>query len=175
MSEIKYLSSFAIPLIIAIFSIILLKIKDGHNAFTRGATEGIRSSFAVLPNLCLLIIGVSMFTASGATDILSKILAPVFDFLKIPIGLLPPVITRPLSSAASLATYESVISSFGVDSFEAICGAVMMASTDTALYVVGVYFSTVKVKKTGHALPCAILLSLFSVFLACAVCRLFFE
>lgn len=174
MDKIAYISSFILPSILIIFAICLSKSKCGYDTFTKGSLDGIHSSFALLPNLCLLIIGVNMFIASGATDILSKILAPVFDFLKIPVGLLPLIITRPLSSAASIAAYEGIISSYGIDSFEALCGAVIMGSTDTAVYVISVYFSRVKIRKTSYALPCAIAVSLFSVVLACAICRLFF-
>ena len=175
MDKIAYISSFILPSILLLFSICLSKRKGEFDAFTNGAYDGIRSSFALMPNLCLLIIGINMFVASGTTDILSKILAPVFDFLKIPVGLLPLIITRPLSSAASIATYEGVISTYGIDSFEALCGAVIMGSTDTAVYVIGVYFSGSKIRKTSYAVPCAIAVSLFSVILACGICRLFFE
>ena len=175
MNSVSYISSFALPVIITVFSLILLKTKNGHDAFFKGAMDGIKSSFSIMPSICLLVIGIRMLTASGALDILSKILDPVFVFLKIPVGLLPLVLTRPLSSAASVAAYEDIISKFGIDSFEALCGAVIMGSTDTAIYVISVYFSTVKIRKTRHALPCALIVSVFSVFLACAVCRLFFE
>ena len=175
MDKLAYISSFILPSVLLIFAICILRIKNGNDIFAKGAFDGIRSSFALLPNLCLLIIGVNMFIASGATDILTKILAPVFDFLGIPVGLLSLIITRPLSSAASIATYEGIISTYGIDSFEALCGAVIMGSTDTAVYVIGVYFSKVKIRKTSYALPCAIFISLFSVIFACALCRLFFE
>ena len=175
MDKISYASSFILPLILLVFALSLSKSKTGYDAFSKGAIDGIKSSFTLLPNLCLLIVGVNMFIASGATDILSKILHPVFDFLKIPTGLLPLIITRPLSSAASIATYEGLISTYGIDSLEALCGAVIMGSTDTAVYVVSVYFSKVKIRKTSYALPCAIAVSIFSVIISCAICRLFFE
>lgn len=176
MSAISKISVIILPSIIVIFGLIIGSRKKDYTAsFINGAKEGIQSSFNILPNLCLLIVGVNMLTSSGATDILIKILDPVFDFLKIPVELLPLIITRPLSSGASIAAYESLIESCGVDSFAALCGAVIMSSSDTAFYVISVYFSTVEIKKTRHAIPCALLTSFFCIFLSCIVCHLFFE
>ncbi len=175
MNVLNYISSLILPLVISLFAFILLsRKKDYTSVFLKGAEDGIRASFSILPSLCLLIVGVSMFTASGATDILSKLLYPLFDFLKIPVDLLPLIITRPLSSGASIAIYEELIQRCGIDSFEALCGSVIMASTDTAFYVVGVYFSTTRLK-TRYAIPCALLTTVFCIFISCTICRLFFE
>ncbi len=176
MNKLSLISSFILPLVIAAFALILLNRKrDYLSVFISGAKEGIKTSFDIMPTLCLLIIGVGMLTGSGAIDIFEKILAPVFDFLKIPVELLSLIITRPLSSGASLAAFEGIVERCGVDSFEAICASVIMASSDTAFYVISVYFSTTGIKKTRHAIPCALLASLLSIFLACSLCRIFFE
>ena len=176
MSIIKHFSSFVLPTIIVIFSLILhLSKKVGAKAFFNGALDGAKSSLEILPNLCLLIVGVNMFTASGAVEIMKHLLDPLFNHLKIPTEILPLIITRPLSSGASIATYEDIISRCGADSFEALCASVIMASSDTAAYVIGVYFSVTKVKKTRYAIPCAIVVTLFCIFVSCALCRVFFE
>ena len=176
MNSLSLASSLALPTVITAFAIILLsKKRDYLSVFISGAKEGIKASFDIMPNLCLLIIGVSMLISSGGIDILEKILYPVFDFLKIPVELLTLIITRPLSSGASIAAFEGIIERCGIDSFEAICASVIMASSDTAFYVISVYFSTTGIKKTRHALPCALLASLLSILLSCIVCRMFFE
>ncbi|MBQ8393046.1 MAG: spore maturation protein [Clostridia bacterium] len=176
MTILNKISAFTLPFIILIFALILgSRKKDYTSVFINGAKEGICSSFNILPSLCLLVVGVSMLSSSGAINILSKILDPVFTFLKIPTELLPLIITRPLSSGASIASYESLIENSGIDSFASICGAVIMSSSDTAFYVISVYFSSTGIKKTRHALPCAILSSVLCIFLSCILCRLFFE
>ena len=157
MANLQYFSSLILPIIILIFGLILLlSKKDIQKAFYSGAKEGIRSSFDLMPNLCLLIVGTSMLSNSGAIDIISKILDPVFEFLKIPSEILPLIITRPLSSGASIAAYEDIVSRFGVDSFAALCGAVTMASSDTVIYVISMYFSSTSVQKTKYTVPCAV-------------------
>lgn len=175
MNILNYISSLILPLVISVFALILLsRKKDYTSVFIDGAREGIKSSFSILPTLCLLIVGVSMFTASGATEVLSKLLYPIFDFLKIPVDLLPLIVTRPLSSGASIAVYEELVQRCGIDSFEVLCGSIIMASTDTVFYVVGVYFSTTRLK-TRYTIPCALLTTVFCIFISCTICRLFFE
>ena len=175
MNILNYISSLILPLVISGFALILLsRKKDYTSVFIDGAREGIKSSFSILPSLCLLIVGVSMFTASGATEVLSKLLYPIFDFLQIPVDLLPLIVTRPLSSGASIAVYEELVQRCGIDSFEVLCGSIIMASTDTVFYVVGVYFSTTRLK-TRYTIPCALLTTVLCIFSSCTRCRLVFE
>lgn len=175
MGVLNYISSLILPLVISVFALILLsRKKDYTSVFINGAKEGIEASFSVLPSLCLLIVGTSMFTSSGAADILARLLDPLFSFLKIPVDLLPLIITRPLSSGASIAVYEELIQRCGIDSFEVLCGSVIMASTDTVFYVVSVYFSKARLK-TRYTIPCALLTTVFCIFVSCMICRIFFE
>lgn len=175
MEKINLVSSFIIPCIILFISVlILISKKDYFSSFILGAKDGMINACKLLPTLCALIVSVSIFSASGASDFLSKICSPIFDFLHIPTPLLPLIITRPLSGGASLATFEQILSKCGVDSYEALCASLIMASSDTAIYVISVYFSTSKIKKTRHALPCALIVSLVSVFLSCAIAKIFF-
>ena len=176
MSIVQYISTLILPIIIFVFAlIILISKKEPMSAFYSGAKQGLKSSIELMPGLCLLVIGINMLTASGVTYYISKILDPVFVFLKIPVELLPLIITRPLSYGASIAAYEDLITKYGVDSFEVICASIIMASSDTVLYVIGVYFSPTGVKKTRHLIPCAILVCIFSIFFSSALSRLFFE
>ena len=176
MSIVQYISTLILPIIIFVFAlIILISKKEPMSAFYSGAKQGLKSSLELMPGLCLLVIGINMLSASGAVYHISKILDPVFNFLKIPVELLPLIITRPLSYGASIAAYEDLITKCGVDSFEVLCASIIMASSDTMLYVVGVYFSSTKVKSTRHLIPCAILVCIFSIFFSSLLSRLFFE
>lgn len=176
MSIVQYISTLILPVIIFVFAlIILISKKEPMSAFYSGAKQGLKSSLELMPGLCLLVIGINMLSASGAVYHISKILDPVFNFLKIPVELLPLIITRPLSYGASIAAYEDLITKCGVDSFEVLCASIIMASSDTMLYVVGVYFSSTKVKSTRHLIPCAILVCIFSIFFSSVLSRLFFE
>ena len=176
MLKIQYISSLILPIIILVFSIMLLVSKRNLiDDFFIGAKEGIKSTVNLIPNLCLLTVAISMLSSSGALDIISKILYPVFDFLKIPKDILPLIITRPLSFGASVAAYENLIERCGIDSIETICASIIMASSDTTLYVISVYFSATSIKKTRYTIPIALTVSILSIFLSCLLGRLLFE
>ncbi|MBR2024818.1 MAG: spore maturation protein, partial [Clostridia bacterium] len=133
------------------------------------------SSINLLPSMCALIIGVNMLCASGLTDYLTKLLAPIFDKIGVPSEIFPLIIVRPLSFGASLATFNDIIERCGVDSFPSVCASIILASTDTVFYVACVYFADTKIKKTRYFLPVALFVSLFSIFLSCILARTFFE
>ena len=175
MEKINLFSSFIIPFIILLVSFLILFGKgDYFSSFLRGAKEGAISACKLLPSLCALVVGVSIFTASGACDFLAEILSPVCSFLHIPSEIFPLIITRPLSGGASIATFEDILSKCGPDSYEGICASLIMASSDTAVYVISVYFSSTGIKKSAYALPCALFASTVCIFISCAIARLFF-
>ena len=176
MLKLQFISSLILPIIILVFSIMLLVSKRNLiDDFFIGAKEGIKSTVKLIPNLCLLTVAISMLSSSGALDFISKILYPVFDFLKIPKDILPLIITRPLSFGASVAAYENLIERCGIDSIETICASIIMASSDTTLYVISVYFSATSIKKTRYTIPIALAVSILSIFLSCVLGRLLFE
>ena len=94
--------------------------------------------------------------------------------LHVPSEIFPLIITRPISGSASLATFEDILQKCGADSYEALCASLIMASSDTVIYVISVYFSTSSIKKTSYALPCALFISTISVFLSCILVKIFF-
>ena len=176
MKLVSYASGFIVPLILLIISLtILLGKKDYFSSFLSGIKEGAINACQLLPTICALIVSISIFSASGLSDFLLKILSPIFNFLCLPTELFPLIITRPISGGASIATFEEILSKCGVDSYVGLCASLIMASSDTVIYVISVYFSSSNVRKTRYALPCALLVSIISIFISCIVARLFFE
>lgn len=175
MEKINFASSFIIPcVILAVALIILLSKKDYFGSFISGAKDGAISACKLLPTLCALVVSISIFTSSGACDYITNALLPMCDFLHIPEEIFPLIITRPLSGGASIATLEDILSRCGVDSYEGICASMIMASSDTAIYVISVYFSSTGIKKSAWALPCALFASTICIFLSCSLAKLFF-
>lgn len=146
--------------------------KDMFSVFVDGAREGLSTAVHLLPSLCAMLCGVGMLRASGILEQISRWLAPVLDRVGIPSELTPLLVTRPFSGSASLAVFSDLLASLGPDSFPALCAAVIMGSSDTAVYVLSVYFSSVGVRKTRYALPCALAVALFCVVFSCLLCRL---
>ena len=174
MEIVKKISLFVLPCVVFLVAIIIFFGKKSYfESFIRGAKNGIKSSFAILPTMCALIVSVSMFLSSGIEPIISKYLSPILGFLKIPSELFPLVLLRPFSGSASIATFEGILEKYGPDSLIGICASVIMASSDTVIYVICMYFSTTKIRKTRHALPIALFISFFCVLLSSIVSRVF--
>ena len=172
----EYIASLAIPAVICIAaSFMLFGKKDYFSLFTEGAKNGLRTAVSILPTLVALMIAINMLSASGILDALSRALSPAARVIGIPTEILPLLLTRPVSGSASTAAYSSLLAEYGADSFPAFCASVIMGSTDTMLYVICLYFSSVGIKKTRYAIPTALAVMLFSVFFSCLVCRLWFK
>ena len=175
MEKIEIISSLAMPLIVFLVALIILfGKKDYFSSFISGAKDGCKSAISLLPTMCALIVAVSMFTASGACDFIAELLSPIFDKIGLPADIFPLILTRPISGSASMATFEEIMSKTGPDSFASLCASVIMASSDTVVYVICVYFSTVSVKKTKYAFPIAFIVSIFAIFFSTILCRIFF-
>ena len=173
---IEYISSLAIPLILALVGCLMLFGKTPYfDSFVEGAREGLKSAVSLLPTLVALMAGVGMLRASGFTEVLSAAIAPITDKLGIPSGILPLLLVRPFSGSASTATFSALMDEYGADSFTALCASVIMGSSDTLVYVISVYFSSVGIKKSRYAIPCAVIVMLFCVVFSCIVCRLWFK
>ena len=171
----ELISNLAVPLVLLLVGLIMVfSHKDMMREFAAGATDGMRSCVGLLPTLILLICAVSMFNASGAADILASLISPALSLLGIPAELSSLIIVRPISGGASTAVLESVLREEGADSFVGRCASVICGSSDTAVYILSLYFGAAGVKKTGYAMPAALLSMVFCVAFSCFLCRFFF-
>lgn len=169
------ISFFVLPCVVIFISIIILfgRKFDYFTSFLDGAKKGMKSAFSLLPSMCALIIAVNMLLYSGLSDYICKIASPLFEFLGIPVEIFPLILVRPFSGSAAIATYKELMTKYGPDSFASICASVIMASSDTFVYVICIYFSASKIKKTRYAFPVCFLVSLLCVFLGTFISRLF--
>lgn len=175
MEIVKKIPYFLLPFIILTVSAIMLFSKrDYFSCFLKGAKDGVKSSFGLIPSMCALVVGVNMLFASGATDCLKNWLSPFFEKIGVPSDIFPLILTRPLSFGASVASFNDIMDRCGADSLASICASIILASTDTVFYVACVYFSSSEIKKTRYFLPVATFVSLISVFLSCMLTRIFF-
>lgn len=165
-------SAYLLPLLMGLVgSLVLHGKRSSFDAFVRGAREGLETAVRLLPTLTALLVAVGMLNASGAVRSVSAWLSPVFSALGVPSELLPLLLSRPFSGSAATASYAALLDEQGADSFAAACASVIMGSSDTVVYVVTVYFSSVGVKRTRYALPVSLLLMAFCIFFSCFLCR----
>lgn len=148
---------------------------DLFSAMTIGAEKGLKTVKNILPPLIVLLTAISMLRASGALDALSKPLAPLMTFLGIPAETLPLMVLRPFSGSGALAVGSELMAAHGPDSQLGRTVAVMLGSTETTFYVIGVYFGAQKIHKTRHAVPSALIADLVGFFTAALTVRLFFS
>jgi spore maturation protein B len=120
------------------------------------------------------MVAVSMLNACGIIDLLSEHLSPLAQKIGLPSELLPLLITRPFSGSASTAAYGKLLEEVGADSFAGLCASVIFGSSDTMVYVISVYFSSVGIRHTRWSFPCAFAVMLFCIFFSCFLCRLWF-
>ncbi|MBQ8416218.1 MAG: spore maturation protein [Clostridia bacterium] len=169
------LSSLAMPLVLGAVGLIFLFGKRNYfDAFVRGAKGGLQTAIGLLPTLVALMAAVAMLNASGAVDAFARLLSPAASFLGIPTELLPLLLTRPFSGSASMAAFGSLLESVGPDSLAGLCASVIFASSDTVVYIIAVYFSSIHIRKTRWAFPAAFAVMLFCIFFSCFFCRLWF-
>lgn len=169
------ISALAMPFAVTLAGILMLFGKKNYfQAFLTGAYEGLKTTIRLLPTLIALLTAISMLQASGAVLWLSDLLAPFANKIGIPSELLPFLLTRPFSGSASAAACSDLLVREGADSFAGLCASVIFGSSDTVVYVISVYTSSVGIKKTRHAFPCAFAVMLFCIFFSCFLCRFCF-
>lgn len=167
------LASGVLPILFLLLgSLFLLGGEGYYHAFLRGAKEGLSSAVKLFPTMLLLVTAVTLFSASGALDILSHALSGVCRALHIPPELSPLLLTRPLSGSASTAMLSELFSLHGADSFVGIAASVLAGSSETMLYVTAVYCGG---KRTRHILPTAILTMCFVTFFSLVLTKIYVQ
>ena len=169
-------SRYIIPLLlvgIPFYGLIIKKVRV-YETFVVGAKDGFTIAIRIIPYLVAILVAIGMFRASGALDLLLNFLSPVLTFIGFPPENLPLALMRPLSGSGSLGLLTDLINQHGPDSLIAKIGATMFGSTETTFYVLAVYFGSVGIRKTRHALAAGLFADAVGVFSAVYICRFFF-
>lgn len=169
-------AKYIIPLMlmgIPLYGLAVKKIKV-YESFVEGAKDGFTIAIRIIPYLVAILVAIGMFRASGALDLLLSFLSPVLNFIGFPPENLPLAIMRPLSGSGSLGLLTDLINTHGADSLFAKIGATMFGSTETTFYVLAVYFGSVGIKRSRHALAAGLIADAVGVFSAVYICRFLF-
>src|ERR1039458_1992889 len=145
-----------------------------YEEFVDGAKEGFDVAIRIIPYLVAMLVAVGMFRAAGGIDLFSRALSPVLNLIGFPTDLLPMVLVRPLSGSGSLGFFTELVKQFGPDSLIARTAGTIYGSTETTFYVLAVYFGSVAVKRTRHALLAGLTADFTSVVVAVIICRIVF-
>ena len=162
-------SSYIMPIVLSAAAVIFLVKKDCFAAFADGASDGMRCCIELLPAMLLIMCSVNAMFSSGLADIICKVFSPVLTVIGVPDEMIPTVVLRPFSGSASTSLAHKLFSSSGADSIPSKIACLLMGSTDTLLYTLGMYLSSIKVKKTGYAIPASLIVFVFSVIVCTAL------
>jgi spore maturation protein B len=168
-------SNWAIPVIFfLILGFAAIKRVRVYEVFVDGAKEGFNVAVKIIPYLVAILVAIGIFRASGAMDGLIAALSPALQPLGVPPEVLPMALVRPLSGSGSLGVMSEGLKTYGPDSLIGNMLSTMMGSTETTFYVLAVYFGSVAVRRTRHALPAALLGDLAGLTMAVFICNLVF-
>ncbi len=169
---------------VLLFSIIIAFIAAGvrkrvnvYEAFIEGAKDGFTTAVRIIPYLVAILVAIGVFRASGAMDLLIDGIAWTVeacggnsDF----VGALPTALMKPLSGSGARGMMVDAMATYGADSFVGRLSCIFQGATDTTFYILAVYFGSVGVRQTRHAVTCGLLADLGGILAAIAVAYLFF-
>ena len=141
-----------------------------YETAVEGAKEGFQVAVRLIPFLVMILVAVGMFRASGAFEILAKLLAPLTDLLQIPVEILPVALLRPLSGSGAFGLMSEITCN-DPNGFAAFLAGTIQGSTETTFYVLAIYFGAVGVYKTRYAVTAALLADLAGFLAAVAICH----
>lgn len=166
------MSNYIIPVIfLAVFLYAFIKKIPLYSCFADGVRQSCKLVLNIFPYITAIFIAVELLNVSGISDLISNLLAPVFEFFQIPKELARLVILRPLSGNGSIAMLNEIYILYGADSYIARCGSVICGASETIFYITALYFSASKITKLRYAIPVSILSMWIGVIVGCALCR----
>ena len=123
-----------------------------YDTFLEGAKDGLVTAFHIFPSIIAMVFAINIFINSHLLETVFSLFTPLLNFFHIPIHILPMAFVRPISGTASLAIMNDIFVRFGPDSFAGRLASTIQGCTDTTIYVLALYFGSVKINKTRHAL-----------------------
>lgn len=149
-----------------------------YDAFVEGAKEGFTTAVRIIPYLVAILVAIGVFRASGCMDYLIEGIANLVHLCGINsdfVGALPTALMKPLSGSGARGLMVDAMNTYGADSFVGRLSCIFQGSTDTTFYILAVYFGSVGVVRTRHAVPCGLLADLAGIIAAILICYLFFN
>jgi spore maturation protein B len=142
-----------------------------YEAFVDGAKDGFDVSIRIIPYLVAILFAIAMFRASGAMDLLVESLRAPLTAIGFPPEVLPMAIVRPLSGSGSTAVLVDIQAEHGAGSIITQTAATIFGSTETTFYVIAVYFGSVGIRKTRHAVAAGLIADVVAIILAVYVVK----
>ena len=160
MKFIEYFSNMAMPLMIIV--IVIYGVIERKKVF---------DILNIFPTLVGLFVAIGALRSSGIIDLIVNFLTPILSFVNFPTEILPLALIRPISGSSSIAVATDIMNTFGVDSNIGLIASVIMGSTETTVYTIAVYTSSVGIKKTRFVLWASLIADFVGIVTSVIVCR----
>lgn len=173
MQLIHFLSNLAMPLIILlIVTYGLLEKNKVFDDFLEGAKEGMGMVVNILPTLIGLFVAIGALRNSGILDLIIRLITPLLNVIHFPSEIMPLAMLRPISGSGSIAIATDIMKNYGVDNTIGMMASTIMGSTETTLYTIAVYTSSVKIKKTRFVLLAALAADVVGIVVSVVICQI---
>lgn len=167
--------NYFVPLLVIIIIVYgIYKRVDIFDVFLIGVKEGMRVCVNLFPTIFTMIIAITILTNSNIILDICNLFGNFFDKLGFPIEVFPLAILRPISGSSSLVLLGDILSRYGPDSFIGRVASVMQGSTDTTIYIIGMYFASIGVKKIRYSLVVGLMADFVSIVLSVIMVKLYF-
>ncbi|MDP2105321.1 MAG: spore maturation protein, partial [Desulfobulbaceae bacterium] len=168
-------SNWLIPMLIAGFLVYgYLRGVKVYEVMTEGAKEGFTTTVKIIPFMVAIFVAIGMFRASGAMEIMVTLLSPLTESVGMPAEALTMAMLRPLSGSGAFGLMSEIVTK-SPDSFLSFLVSTMQGSTETTFYVLAVYFGSIGITRTRHALPAALCADAAGVLGSVLICRFWFS
>lgn len=163
----ELISNIIIPLIVLTIILYgLYKKVDIYSSFINGVKEALTTILNIFPTIFAMIIAINLIINSNLIEKITILFSYPLELIKFPKEVLPIALLRPISSSASLVVLDNILSKNGPDSYIGILSSIIQASTDTTIYILGMYFSSIGIKKIKYSLIVGILADISCVIIA---------
>ena len=167
MRSVVFISNTAILLFVLSVTIIgFFEKKNVFELFIKGCKDGVKVIWNIFPSLLALIVSVGMLRSCGVVDFIGNLMYPVLKLFNIEKELIPLILLRPISASTTTAIATDIMQSFGVDSKIGLIASTIMGSTETTLYTIAIYTSSVGVRKTRFVLLASLLADIAGMSIA---------
>lgn len=175
MRSLNAVSLLAVPFLLAFFPLFAaVRGVPVYEQFIEGAKEGFQTAIRIIPYLVAILVAIAFFRGAGGIEILGKVLASPMAWVGFPTELLPMALLRPLTGSGTLGAFSEVVRVHGADSLLARTGGTLFGSTETTFYVIAVYFGSIGVRRTRHAVWAGLAADVAGAIAAVHVCRWMF-
>lgn len=169
------ISDLLLPLLIAtILFYGIIQGVDIYSAFVEGALDGAKSALKIFPYILAIIFAINLFIQSGAEQFIVSIIKPITSMVGFPPELLSLSIVKPLSGSGSLGVFQTILDSYGADSYIGRSASVIMGSSETIFYTTAVYFGSVGISNYRYTIKVGLISHIATIIAAAAVCKLIF-